>query len=76
MRELLALIGELHESRPKIKAANWRPGDQRYYVTDFSKFHTATGWSPQVPMTEGITRLHQWLVESRDLAPNKLAALG
>lgn len=74
LRELLALIGELHESRPKIKAANWRPGDQRYYVTDFSKFHTATGWSPRVPMREGIERLHAWLCESRATTERMVAA--
>jgi CDP-paratose 2-epimerase len=75
LRELLALIGELHESRPEIKGANWRPGDQRYYVTDFSKFHTATGWSPRVQMRNGIERLHTWLCQSR-LAPERMVATG
>jgi CDP-paratose 2-epimerase len=75
LRELLALIGELHESRPEIKGANWRPGDQRYYVTDFSKFHTATGWSPRFQMRNGIERLHAWLCQSR-LAPERMVATG
>ncbi len=74
LRELLALIGELHESRPKIKAANWRPGDQRYYVTDFSKFHTATGWSPRMRMRDGIERLHRWLCQSRATTERMVAA--
>ena len=65
MRELLALIGQLNESKPRIKFANWRPGDQRYYVTNFSKFHTATGWSPRVPVLEGMRRLYDWLRDSR-----------
>src|SRR4051812_945519 len=38
LRELLTLIGQLHEGKPRARFANWRPGDQRYYVTDFSKF--------------------------------------
>jgi CDP-paratose 2-epimerase len=75
LRELLALIGELHECRPKIKAAHWRPGDQRYYVTDFSKFHTATGWSPRVDMRKGVRFLYDWLRETR-IARERVAAFG
>ena len=65
LRELLALIGELHESKPRIKFAQWRPGDQRYYVTNFSKFHTATGWSPRIARLEGVRRLYNWLRDER-----------
>lgn len=65
LRELLVLIGELHESKPRINFAHWRPGDQRYYVTNFSKFHTATGWSPRVGKVEGVRRLYNWLREER-----------
>jgi CDP-paratose 2-epimerase len=65
LRELLILIGELHESKPRINFAHWRPGDQRYYVTNFSKFHTATGWSPRVGKFEGVRRLYDWLREER-----------
>jgi CDP-paratose 2-epimerase len=65
LRELLTLIGELHESKPRINFAHWRPGDQRYYVTNFSKFHTATGWSPRVGKVDGVRRLYDWLREER-----------
>ena len=65
LRELLTLIGELHESKPRINFAHWRPGDQRYYVTNFSKFHTATGWFPRVGKVEGVRRLYDWLREER-----------
>ena len=54
----------------------WRPGDQRYYVTNSSKFQTATGWAPQVAMNDGISQLYNWLLESRAAAPNKIAAVG
>ena len=65
LRELLTLIGELHESKPRINFAHWRPGDQRYYVTNFSKFHTATGWSPRIGKVEGVRRLYDWLRDER-----------
>ncbi len=62
---LLERIEALHGSRPAVQWNNWRPGDQRYYVSDFSRFRVATGWSPKVAMDAGIGRLYQWLGEHR-----------
>ena len=66
--ELLDCITDLEGARPQVSWGNWRPGDQRYYVSDFSKFETATGWQPKVGMREGVERLHAWLRESRAAA--------
>ncbi|MDQ3626447.1 MAG: NAD-dependent epimerase/dehydratase family protein [Verrucomicrobiota bacterium] len=63
--ELLDWIGELDGEKPRVSWGNWRPGDQRYYVSNFSKFQTATGWKPKVGMREGVERLHAWLREFR-----------
>lgn len=66
--ELLDIIHELHGRKPSIEYDDWRPCDQRYYVSDFGKFEAATGWAPRVSVTDGVNRLYQWLTESR-LAP-------
>ncbi len=71
--ELLDSIGELDGAQPAISWGNWRPGDQRYYVSNCSKFQTATGWQPQVGMREGVERLHAWLRESRAVAAEQPA---
>jgi dTDP-D-glucose 4,6-dehydratase len=42
----------------------WRQGDQRYYVSDTSKFRQATGWRPETNARDGIAKLHRWLEES------------
>ncbi len=63
--KLLDLIADLHGARPPVRFADWRTGDQRYYVSDTRKFRQATGWSPKVSAEEGIERLYQWLVEVR-----------
>jgi CDP-paratose 2-epimerase len=63
--ELLGQIEELNGRTPQIHWGDWRPGDQRYYVSDFSKFHTATGWSPKVNTREGVRKLFHWLDEWR-----------
>ena len=44
--ELLDLIEQLHGRRPDVRFGAWRPGDQRYYVSDTQKFRAATSGSP------------------------------
>jgi CDP-paratose 2-epimerase len=65
--ELIDLIGELRGESPEIHFDQWRPGDQRYYVSDTSKYRLATGWDPTVSVRDGVGRLYQWLLESRGL---------
>jgi CDP-paratose 2-epimerase len=61
--ELLDAIETFHGSRPVVSFDAWRPGDQRYYVSDTSAFRRATGWRPRVPVAEGVRRLNDWLRE-------------
>jgi CDP-paratose 2-epimerase len=63
--ELIELIAELHGENPVTHLADWRPGDQRYYVSDMRRFREATGWAPRVGVREGLRLLYQWLLESR-----------
>lgn len=60
--ELLDLIAELEGRRPSTSLAPWRPGDQRYYVSDCRAFQYLTGWSPRVRLRDGVRALHRWLL--------------
>lgn len=51
----------------------WRVGDQRYYVSDTSRFAAATGWHARVGVEAGIAALHAWLAESALLRPPPVA---
>jgi CDP-paratose 2-epimerase len=57
----------LQDERPTVRLKEWRPGDQRYYVSDTRKFKAATGWAPKVNAREGVERLFHWLRDSRGL---------
>jgi len=59
--ELLDLISEFHGGCPSIEFAQWREADQRYYVSDTSKFRRLTGWHPRVSVREGVSALYRWL---------------
>src|SRR5690606_33908686 len=62
--ELLARFEELGIAPPLVRFADWRPGDQRYYVSDTSKFERLAGWRARTEVREGLRRLHGWLVTS------------
>jgi CDP-paratose 2-epimerase len=61
--ELLELIEHIEDRAPRIRFAAWRPGDQRYYVTDTRSFASATGWQPRTSLERGIEALRAWLLE-------------
>ncbi|MGK4000265.1 SDR family NAD(P)-dependent oxidoreductase [Sorangium sp. So ce1024] len=61
--ELLDLIEALDGKRPATGFEAWRPGDQRYYVSDCRRFCAATGWWPRVRVREGVRKLYGWLRE-------------
>jgi CDP-paratose 2-epimerase len=61
LREVIDQIGTLAKAEPEISHGPWRTGDQRYYVSDTSRFQAATGWRPRVDPRSGIERLHSWL---------------
>jgi CDP-paratose 2-epimerase len=76
--ELLDRIEKLRGRKTPLRFEDWRPGDQRYYVSDTSKFEAATGWRARVSVDEGVARLWQWLASmllERDTAPAAAASV-
>lgn len=61
--ELLDQIEERLGQRVERTFGGWRKGDQRYYVTDPSRFGEATGWRPRTAPAAGLERLDAWLDE-------------
>lgn len=71
--ELLDLIEDVSGRKPAAQFHNWRPSDQKYYVSDFAKFRKMTGWSPKNNTREGVAKLYHWLEEKADLPEKKKA---
>lgn len=61
LRESIAVIEELTGRKADVRFQEGRFGDLRYFVTDFTRFHAATAWTPRVQPREGIGRLVQWV---------------
>ncbi|MDP3770463.1 MAG: GDP-mannose 4,6-dehydratase [Candidatus Sungbacteria bacterium] len=39
---------------------NWRPGDQKVYISDISKITRDLGWEPNINFEKGLVRLVRW----------------
>ena len=44
-----------------LKWDDWRPGDQRVYISDIRKLETVLGWKPEVGVAEGVGQLANWV---------------
>jgi CDP-paratose 2-epimerase len=65
LREVIQML-ERELGRPiTLRFADWRPGDQRVYVSDISRVAHVCGWRPTVSVSDGIKRLVEWVWENR-----------
>jgi len=63
---LLELLGILEGSLGRkipVAYADWRPADQRVYVSDIRRAKEALSWSPRIGPIEGVKRMLAWLEE-------------
>ena len=58
--EMLARIERVTGIAPVIGFADWRPGDQRWFVSDTRRLGAATGWRQRTGIDEGLRRLLAW----------------
>ena len=73
--EVLAEIGALTRRAPDVRFSEWRPGDQRYFVSDTRRAAAALGLRDSVPWRDGLRRLAAWArAEERALEPAGTAA--
>lgn len=67
LRQVLAFIEQILGRRVAVEHAEWRAGDQRYYVSDTRRAAEALALPPPTPWREGVARLARWLREERGL---------
>ena len=63
--ELIDLLAERTGRRPKPAYADWRPSDQKVYVSDIRSVRERLAWSPRISPGEGVNRLVAWVEEHR-----------
>lgn len=71
--EFLGLLEEFFGRKIDYTFSDWRPGDQKIYVSDIGKANRQLNWTPRVPNREGIKRLYDWVAENREEIQRALA---
>lgn len=71
--DVLAMIGSLTGRPPRVCFEDWRPGDQRYYVSNIEKIRRVSGWEPRVNVRQGIEALYRWLLKELSKETEPLA---
>jgi CDP-paratose 2-epimerase len=60
LEELEVLTGK----KPKVSFSDWRPSDQKVYITDTSKLQKLLDWKIKVSVKEGIKTLATWVKDN------------
>ncbi len=50
-----------------VRYDDWRPGDQKVYVSDIRKVENELGWKPRFGIQAGLQRLFDWVSANRSL---------
>ena len=67
LRELLAFIEQRSGGKISAGSADWRPGDQKVFISDIRRARTELGWSPKISCPQGLSLLYDWIAKNREL---------
>jgi CDP-paratose 2-epimerase len=62
LEELELLTGK----KPKVRFSDWRPSDQKVYISDTSKLEKALNWKIKTTVKTGIKKLTGWVKENKN----------
>jgi CDP-paratose 2-epimerase len=63
--DLIQMLEEHLKRRIPLLWDEWRPGDQRVYVSDIRRLETVLGWKPEIDAETGIAQLIGWVAQNR-----------
>lgn len=63
--DLIETLEKRLERKIPLRWDDWRPGDQRVYVSDIGKLRSVLGWAPEISVSNGIAELLSWVKQSR-----------
>jgi CDP-paratose 2-epimerase len=59
--ELLEMLKKMSGMNPKISFTEWRPADQKVYISNINKAKILLNWEPKTTPENGIRRLVNWI---------------
>jgi CDP-paratose 2-epimerase len=65
--EFGTMLEELSGHDIAVHKGDWRPGDQRVFISDIRKARELLAWQPTIAPKEGIAKLFNWVSKNPDL---------
>ena len=65
--EFIDQLPVLTGKKPKISFSNWRPSDQKVYISDIRKAKHVLKWKPTVRIHDGLQRLADWIKQNKEI---------
>lgn len=62
--ELVNYIERRQGRNLKLSFGDWRPGDQKVFISDVRRAHTELGWTPRISCEQGMTMLYDWIADN------------
>ena len=66
-QEFGTMLERLCRQQLLVSFSDWRPGDQKCYVSDIRKACRDLGWQPVIDKETGISRLWEWVSANQEL---------
>jgi len=65
--ELLAYIEKRRQRKLPYDRGDWRPGDQKVFISDIGRAQRELGWSPKISCPQGLDLLYDWVSRNKSL---------
>jgi CDP-paratose 2-epimerase len=65
--ELLAYVQSRQGAKLPYSFSDWRPGDQKVFVSDIRRAASELGWKPKVSVRQGLELLYNWISANGEL---------
>jgi CDP-paratose 2-epimerase len=65
--EFYPLLEKMLGRNIPVKWGDWRPGDQKIYVSDIRKIQNELNWKPKYSIESGLDKLYNWVKDNLEL---------
>jgi CDP-paratose 2-epimerase len=67
LNELLRFLEKFIGRKIRTEFSDWRPGDQKVYVSNNAKAKLDFGWRPQTAVEDGVKKLYEWVKANKEM---------
>jgi CDP-paratose 2-epimerase len=63
--EFISFLEKRFDKKIPLQFGDWRPGDQKVYVSDISKANNNLGWKPKIALEEGFEEMLRFIEDNK-----------